>query len=99
MPSEKDNTWKCNRYIKWDNMPYIIYAELEFLTKKIDGCAKNQEKSTTTKLGEHIPCGYSISAVLAFDHIENNHNLYLGEDIMKTFCGSLRKHAASILNL
>ena len=33
-------------------MPYIIYAELEFLTKKIDGCAKNQEKSTTTKLGE-----------------------------------------------
>ena len=24
----------------------------------IDGCANNPEKYSTTKLGNHIPCGY-----------------------------------------
>ena len=40
-------------------MPYIIYADIEFLISKIDGCANNPEKSSTVKIGKHIPCGYS----------------------------------------
>ena len=44
-------------------MPYIIYADSESLTKKIDGCANNPENSSTTKIGEHIPCGYSMSII------------------------------------
>ena len=32
---------------------------------------------STTKIGEHIPCGYSMSTIWAFDHIENKHTLYL----------------------
>ena len=36
-------------------MLYIIYTDIESLIKQIDGCAKN---SSTTKVGEHIPCGY-----------------------------------------
>ena len=38
-------------------MGYIIYADITSLIKKIDGCANNPEKSSTTKLDEHIPCG------------------------------------------
>ena len=57
-------------------MMYIIYADLECLIKKIDGCAKNLEISLTTKIGEHIPCGYSMSTVWAFDDAENKHSLY-----------------------
>ena len=37
----------------------------------MDGCANNSENSSTTKIGGHFPCGYSMSAVSAFDHIEN----------------------------
>ena len=37
-------------------MSCIIYADAEYLIKKIDGCANNPEKSSTTKIGEHIPC-------------------------------------------
>ena len=53
-------------------MPYIIYADIEFLIKKIDGYANNPENSSTTKIGEHIPCGYSLSAIWGFDLIEKN---------------------------
>ena len=42
-------------------MPYIIYADLRSLIKKIDRCANNPEHSSTTKIGEHIPCGYLMS--------------------------------------
>ena len=43
-------------------MPYIIYADIESLIKKIDGCANNPENFSTTKIGEHIPCEYSMLA-------------------------------------
>ena len=43
-------------------MPYIIYADIE-LIRKIDGCANNSEKSSITKIGEHTPCGYSMSTI------------------------------------
>ena len=30
-------------------MSYIIYSDLEFLIKRIDGCKNNYEKSSATK--------------------------------------------------
>ena len=44
-------------------MSYIIYTDLECLIKKMDGCTNNPEKPSTTKLGEHIACGYSIPTI------------------------------------
>ena len=73
-------------------MLYIIYTDLESLIKKIDGCANNLEKSSTTKIGQYIPCGYSMSTIWAFWHIENRHTLYHGKDCMKKICQSLREH-------
>ena len=28
------------------------------------------------KIGEHIPCRFSMSTIWAFDHVENKHTLY-----------------------
>ena len=39
-----------------DKMPYNIYADLECLVKRTDGCANDPGKSLTKKIGEHIPC-------------------------------------------
>ena len=50
IPSEKHDTLEFNQYIKLDKIPYIIYADIESLIKKIDGCANNPEKSSTTKI-------------------------------------------------
>ena len=41
-------------------MRYIIYANIESLIKETDGCANDPENSSTTKIGEHVFCGYSI---------------------------------------
>ena len=49
--------------MKSDKTPYIIYADLESLIKKIDVCENNPENSSATKIDERIPCGYSISKV------------------------------------
>ena len=79
-------------------MPYIIYADMESLIKKIDGRANNPENSSTTKIGDLIPCEYSTSKISAFDHIDNKHILYPGKDCMKKFCSSLREHAKIIID-
>ena len=83
--------------MKSDKIPYIIYADTESLIRKINGYANNPEKSSTIKVGEYFPCGYSISTILGFDHIENKHGLYRGKDCMKKFCDSLKEHAKNIV--
>ena len=49
MPSQKDYILQLNQYIKSDNVPYINYADLDFLIKKTDGCTNNPEKPSATK--------------------------------------------------
>ena len=68
--------------MKSDELPYIIYADITSLIKNIDGCADNPEKSSTTKSWEHIPCGYLLSAIQAFDHQENKRTLSHGKICM-----------------
>ena len=49
IPSEETNILQFNHYLKSDKMSYIIYSDLEFLIKRIDGCKNNYEKSSATK--------------------------------------------------
>ena len=77
---------------------YIIYADIEPLIWKVDNCKNNIEKSSTTKVGKHIPCGYLVLTIWAFDHIENRESLYRGEDSIKKFCRSLREHAKNVID-
>ena len=89
MPSEKNNILEFNQYMKLDKIPYISYADIESLMKIIDEYSNNTENSSTTKIGENIPAGQSMSTIWAFNNIENKHNLYRGEECMKKFCESL----------
>ena len=59
---------------------------------------KQSREFFNNKKGESIPCGCSMSTILAFDHIENKHTLYRGEDCMKKFCTSLKEHATNVIN-
>ena len=98
LPSQKDNILKFNQYMESDKPPCLIYADIESLIKKICRCANNPEKYSTTQIGEHIPCGYSMSTIWTFDNIENKHSLYWGKDFMKKFCISLREYATNVIN-
>ena len=56
--------------MKSDKTPCIIYRDLESLIKKIDNCKNNPEKSSATKIGNHIPCGYSVPTIWAIKTIK-----------------------------
>ena len=49
MSLEKNKILKFNQHMKSDKMLYIIYADLESLIKKIDGCVNNPEKIFNNK--------------------------------------------------
>ena len=49
--------------MKSEKMPYIIYADFECSIEKIDGCEINPKYSSTTKIGKHIACGYSLPTI------------------------------------
>ena len=48
----------------------------------MDGCKNNLAKSSTTKVGEHIPSGFSVSTILSFKD-RNEHDLCRGKVCMK----------------
>ena len=47
MPSEDTKMLKFNQYQKSDKTLYIVYANLESLIKKVEGCKDNPVKSFT----------------------------------------------------
>ena len=98
MPSEDTKDTKFKHYQKIFKAPFIIYADLECIIEKFDGCKKNPANSPTAKVSEHVPSGFSISTVSSFTSIENNHNVYRGKECMKKFCQFLREHAMRIIN-
>ena len=56
--NSKNNVSKFNQYMKSDQTPYISDADLESLIKETYNCKNNPEKSSTTKIGKHIPWAY-----------------------------------------
>ena len=71
---------------------------LNLWLKTLGGYANNQKNSSTTKIGEHIPCKHSMSNIWTLDDIGNNHTLSRGEDCMKKFCSFLKDHIKNKLN-
>ena len=75
MPSEDTKMLQFIQYKKSDKAAFIIYADLECLIEKINGSKKNSENSSATKVGEHIPPGFSMSTIFSFKSTENKHDV------------------------
>ena len=75
MPSEDTKILGFNQYRKSEKVPFIIYADLESLIVKTDECEANPEKSSTSKVSEHIQSGFSMSTISSFKDIENKHDV------------------------
>ena len=63
----------------------------------MDRCKNKPEYSATTKVGKHIPSGFSTS-MSSFKDIEDKHDVYRAKACMKTFCQSLRRQARKPIN-
>ena len=77
---------------------FINYVDLESLLEKISTCHNNLEKSSTPKIKEHTPSGYSLFIHCSFDTTKNKTDYYRGKNCMQNFCLDLRQHATKIIN-
>ena len=66
MLSEDAKIIEFNLYQESDKSSFIIYADLEYLIEKIDGCKNNLENSSNAKADEQIPSGSSMSTISSF---------------------------------
>ena len=98
MPTKNNNIIKYNHGEKSMKVPFVIYADLECLLKKMSTCINNPNESSPTKINKHIPSGYSIFTSCSFGESKNKLNYYRGNDCMKKFCEDLRIHATKIIN-
>ena len=55
-----------NRYQKFDNATFIIYANRYCLRENITEYQKNRERLSPIKVCEHIPSGFSIYTISSF---------------------------------
>ena len=98
MPSNSNNLIRYNQGDKSLKLPFIIYADLECLLKKISTCKNNPDLSSTSKINQHVHSGYSIYTSCSFDKSQNKLNHYRGEDCMRRFCKDLRDHPTRIVD-
>ena len=75
MTFEDNKMLELNQYRISDKAQSIIYVDLEPLIENVDGWKNNPERLSTTKVGEHVSCWYSISTIWKFDRIENKYDV------------------------
>ena len=80
MSSEDTKILEFNQYQKFDKAPFVIYADLVCIIESTDGSENNPESSSTSKVREHIPSGFSMSLISSSRSIENKNDLYSGKD-------------------
>ena len=62
----------------------------------MDWCKNNAEKSSATKLSDHIPSGISMPKISSFKDIKSKYDEYIGKDCIKKVLWML-KNTAKIL--
>ena len=98
IPTKDNNIIKYNHGEKSMKVPFIIYADLECLLEKMSTCINNTNESSTTKINNHTPSGYSIFTSCSFNELKNKLNYYRGKDCIKKFCKDLKEHVMRIIN-
>ena len=97
----KEGTFiKFKKYQHMRKYPFVIYADIESLTTKIEYADVNPEISYTTKVQKHEPISYCFRFV-SFNQsvIENRTVKYTGEDAMEHMVIELEYLVSLIYNI
>ena len=98
MSNEDNKILNYNHGEKSMKHPFIIYADLECLLKKMNTCGNNPEKSSTAKINEHEISSYSMFTHYSFDAEKNKLDCYRSKDFMERFCKDLIENETKIIN-
>ena len=73
MPKQGDSILKFNNFHKQLPVQFVIYADFEAITKKVQGCEQSEEmkkdkdrKSYTIAYQTHEDCGYGYKVVCCY---------------------------------
>lgn len=67
MPTKDNNILKYNNHQRQLRAPFVIYADFEVLTGKINGCQLANNKSFTETCQKHVDCGYGYKVFCCYD--------------------------------
>ena len=99
MPTDKDKWLKFKNYEKQLSSPFVIYADFECLLPKVQSCNPNPEKSSTTPVEKHVPCGYCYKIVSSNPLYSKPAVVYRGKDPVIHFLKALEKEAIDIAKI
>ena len=93
MPKQGENIPKFNNFHKQLPVPFVIYADFEAITKKVQGCEQSEEmkkdkdtRSYTKAYQTHEDCGYGYKVVCCYDDKYRKYNrIYRGENAVYKF--------------
>ena len=86
MPKKGEDILKYTNHHKQQAVPFVIYADFEAITEKIQGCQPNNDKSYTEAYQKHTDCGYGYKVVCCYDDKYTKPiNIYRGEKAVYKF--------------
>ena len=86
MPNKDNNILKFYNFHKQQPVPFVIYADFEAITEKVQGCRQEGNKSYTEAYQIHTDCGYGYKVVCCYDDKYTKPiQLYRGEKAVYKF--------------
>ena len=97
MPKQGENILKFNNFHKQLQVPFVIYADCEALTRKVQGCKQSEEmekdkdrRSYMEAYQTHEDCGYGYKVICCYDDKYSKYTcIYRGENAVYKFMGKM----------
>ena len=99
MPKQGENILTFNNFHKQLPVPFVIYADFETITKKVQGCEQSEEmkneknkRSYMEAYQTHEDCGYGYKVVCCYDDkYSKDICIYRGENAVHKFMEKMLK--------
>ena len=100
MPNKYNNILKFNNFHKQLAVPFVIYADFEAITEKIQGCQQDGNKSYTEVYQRHVDCSFGYKVVCCYDDKYTKPiQLYRGEKAVYKFLENMLKEVKYCKNI
>ena len=84
MPQKGKNTLQFQNHHRQMQVPFVIYADFEAITEKVQRCTPDNIKSYTNKYKKHTGCSYGCKVVCCYDDkYTNSVKIYRGDEPVK----------------
>ena len=92
MPNNDNNKLKFENTRKEIPVPFVIYADFEAITERVQNCQPDNNKSFTEEYQKHTDCSYAYKLVCCYnDKHSKPFKMYRGENAVNKFMNEMLK--------